>query len=176
MEEISCYDSYPRWIILISSLVSIATYAAGAFIVYMADLIFLILYLLLILGLEVRLLGGHCVNCWYYGKWCAFGRGALSGLLFKRGRPERFLKKAGFRDILPDLLIVLLPLAAGIAALIRDFSWLVLSMMVLLALLASAGNAFVRGSLACRYCRQRRLGCPAEQLFAGKPADASARH
>jgi hypothetical protein len=27
------------------------------------------------------------------------------------------------------------------------------------------GNAVVRSQLACRYCRQREIGCPAQRLF-----------
>jgi hypothetical protein len=26
----------------------------------------------------------------------------------------------------------------------------------------------IRGSIACKYCKQRELGCPAEQMFAKK--------
>jgi len=32
-------------------------------------------------------------------------------------------------------------------------------------LLFSVGNSYVRGSLACKFCRQRQLGCPAEKMF-----------
>jgi hypothetical protein len=32
-------------------------------------------------------------------------------------------------------------------------------------LLTFIGNGLVRGSLACKYCKQREIGCPAEQLF-----------
>jgi len=35
-----------------------------------------------------------------------------------------------------------------------------------LLLLATAGKGAVRSSLACKRCRQRELGCPAERLFA----------
>ena len=54
----------------------------------------------------------------------------------------------------------------GIVLLIRDFSWLVLAMVILLLFLATLGNGVIRGSLACKYCKQREIGCPAEQLFA----------
>ena len=36
---------------------------------------------------------------------------------------------------------------------------------IALLLLGFLGNALVRGHLACRYCRQREIGCPAERLF-----------
>ncbi|MFH1684097.1 MAG: hypothetical protein ABIA67_04360 [Candidatus Margulisiibacteriota bacterium] len=30
---------------------------------------------------------------------------------------------------------------------------------------------YLRGSLACKFCKQRELGCPAEQLFSKKPTN-----
>ena len=66
---------------------------------------------------------------------------------------------------MPDFLVSLIPLGVGIALLVRSFSWLVLLLLIVLLGLASAGTGFVRGQLACKYCRQRELGCPAEQLF-----------
>ena len=41
----------------------------------------------------------------------------------------------------------------------------VLVLVAVLLILGFPGTAFVRGQLACRFCRQRELGCPAEQLF-----------
>jgi hypothetical protein len=32
-------------------------------------------------------------------------------------------------------------------------------------MLSMGGNAMLRGSLACKYCKQKELGCKAEQLF-----------
>jgi hypothetical protein len=166
METVLCYESYPWWIILLSSLVSLAIIAIGAFLIYQLGLTWMIVYLLFILLLEVRLLRGSCVSCYYHGKACAFGKGKVSSLFFKKGDHDKFnQKEIGWKDMIPDIMVALIPLVVGIVLLIRDFSWLVLVMVVLLLLLASLGNAWIRGSLACRYCRQREIGCPAEQLF-----------
>ena len=167
METTRCYEHYPWWIILVSNLVSLAIIAIGIFLTYRLGLAWMIAYILFVLVLEIRLLRWSCVDCYYHGKACAFGRGKVSGLLFKKGDPERFnAKEITWKDMIPDILVALYPLVAGIIVLIRDFSWLVLAMLVILLLLVSLGNAWIRGSLACRYCRQRELGCPAEQLFA----------
>jgi hypothetical protein len=40
-------------------------------------------------------------------------------------------------------------------------------LLVVLVFLSLAGNAIIRGSFACKYCRQREIGCPAEKLFSG---------
>lgn len=46
------------------------------------------LYVLYCFGLEVQLLKGHCVNCYYYGEICGFGKSKLCAWLFKKGEPE----------------------------------------------------------------------------------------
>jgi hypothetical protein len=48
---------------------------------------------------------------------------------------------------------------------IIEFDWLILAAVILLMLLSTAGNGFIRGNLTCRYCGQKELGCPAYKLF-----------
>lgn len=160
------YENYPVWIILTSNFLSLAIYALGAYILAQLGLIWLILYLAYLLILEVRLLKGHCIHCYYYGKYCAFGQGKLSSLFFKKGSPEKFTHlKLTWKSLVPDFLVSLIPILIGIILLIINFSWLILILVVLLVLFSSLGNGFVRGSCACKYCKQRELGCPAERLF-----------
>ncbi|NPV60454.1 MAG: hypothetical protein HPY75_12460 [Actinobacteria bacterium] len=166
METGECYENYPWWAVALCNLVSQAIYGLGAFIVYQLGWIWMAIYLVYLLVLEIRLLGGHCVHCYYYGKACAFGKGRLSALFFKRGDPGRFSgKRITWLSMIPDILVGLVPIIAGIIVLVRGFSWTVLVAMISVLLLATAGSGAVRNSLACRHCRQRELGCPAEQLF-----------
>ena len=69
------------------------------------------------------------------------------------------------KDIIPDFLTFIFPLIGGIALLISNFSWLIIVLLVILVILGFGGNAVVRGSFACKYCKQREIGCPAERLF-----------
>lgn len=164
--ESRCYENYPWWIVLISNLVSLSTYIIGAYILYGLGLIFTVLYLLYCLLMEIRLLKSGCVNCYYYGKTCGFGKGRLSAMFFKQGDNFQFTQRElGWKDMIPDLMVTIFPLIGGIILLITDFSWIVLFLMVCLVILATAGNAFIRGSLTCSRCKQRELGCPAEKLF-----------
>ena len=166
MQEPGCYDNYPATIVIVSNGVSFLIYAIGAYILYRFSLIWVIGYLLFILLLECRLLGRHCVDCYYYGRTCAFGKGRLSSLFFQRGNPAKFSRMTiSWKDIVPDFLVFIVPVLAGIMLLVQEFSWTVLMLIVTLFLLGFLGNALVRGHLACRYCKQRALGCPAEQLF-----------
>ena len=131
---------------------------------------FSLAFLLFILVFEYRLIRHHCTKCYYWGKYCAFGRGRISAWFFKKGDPSQFcLKEITWKDMIPDVLITLIPMVAGIVLLIVDFRIALLLVLILLILLTTLGNAHVRGKLACRYCKQQELGCPAEALF--KKAD-----
>ena len=166
MHGSQAYENYPAWMVLGSNLLSISMYLIGAAILYQIGLIWLVLYVLFILLLELQLVKGHCVDCWYYGRTCAFGKGRLSCMFFPKGTPEQFKKQTiTWKDIVPDFLVFIIPLLVGIALLIHDFSWILLVLIIILFFLGFMGNAVVRSQLACRYCRQREIGCPAQRLF-----------
>jgi len=130
-----------------------------------------------ILFIEVRLLAKSCKHCYYYGRFCAFGKGKCSALFFKKGNPDEFLKtEITMKDIIPDFLTFIFPLIAGIFILISNFSWLIVVLLAILVILGFGGNAVVRGSFACKYCKQREIGCPAERLFSQKKREEGARN
>jgi hypothetical protein len=123
-------------------------------------------YLIYCVWMEIRLLRYHCVDCWYYGKVCAFGRGWLCALLFRQGDPQRFAQKQlSWSDLLPDFAVSLIPMAAAVIQLVTGFRWVTLVLLAAMLVLTFWGNAVVRGSFACRHCGQRQSGCPAERLF-----------
>lgn len=160
------YENYPLWIVFVSNLLSISTYLIGIFIIYQLGLSCVILYLIYILILEFRLISTHCPGCYYYGKSCAFGKGKLSSLCFKKRAAKEFCRmKVTWKSLIPDFLVSIIPIVVGIILLLINFSWLILFLIVALFLLVSIGNGFVRGRLACKFCIQRRIGCPAEKLF-----------
>ncbi|MCX6818842.1 MAG: hypothetical protein NT129_02480 [Candidatus Aenigmarchaeota archaeon] len=166
MKPTKYYENYPYWMIILSNLLSLAIYFIGAIIIYRFGLIWLLIYLLYIIWLELRLLKGSCANCYYYGKYCAFGKGKLSCLFFSKGNSKKFIhKQITWKDIISDFMVFISPLIIGIIVLIMDFSWLFLALVVLLSLLGFVGNAIIRDAWACKYCKQRKIGCPAEKLF-----------
>ena len=166
MRNNKAYENFPIWIPLLSCVLSLSIYALGAYIFWLLGIAFIILYIIFCLWIELRILKLSCVKCYYYGKICGLGRGKLCALLFKKGNPEGFIEKAiAWKDLIPDFMVLIFPLIGGIIILIRDFNWLILVLMVILVMLSMAGNAVIRGSLACKYCKQKELGCPAEQLF-----------
>ncbi|NMB78339.1 MAG: hypothetical protein GYA23_04520 [Methanomicrobiales archaeon] len=169
MPEPAGIDKYPISTVIIANLLPLFIYLIGLFLLYQLGLIPAVIFALFILALEFRVISGHCIDCNYYGKTCAFGKGKISALFFSRGSPDRFCQGAmSWKDMLPDFLVLLIPVLAGMYILISGFTWLILGLLIAIVLLGFCGNGFVRGHLACRFCRQRELGCPAEQLFSKK--------
>ena len=167
MQNNKAYENFPVWIPLLSCILSISIYTLGAFIFSQLAILFTFLYVLFCLWIEFRTLQKSCVNCYYYGKICGLGRGKLCPPFFKKGDPEIFKdNEISWKDLIPDFLVLIFPLIGGIIILIMDFTWLILVLMVILIVLSLSGNALIRGSLACKCCKQKELtGCPAEQLF-----------
>jgi hypothetical protein len=166
MEKTKTFDNFPVWIVILSNLVSILIYGSGLIITLSIGWFAATIYLSLIIAFEYRLLGKHCVNCYYWGRTCGFGKGRLSALFFKRGDPSKFCEKEmSWKDMIPDILVTLIPFVIGIVLLIIKFNILLLIAAVILIASATIGNSFIRGTLTCKSCKQRELGCPAEQLF-----------
>ena len=110
MEPTKTYERFPVRIVLLSNLVAISIYATGGYIPTGFGIIFAVLYLLYCLWIELKVLRGNCVDYYYYGKVCGFGRGRLCSTLFKKGDPQRFVEKEiSWSLILPDFLVFIFP-------------------------------------------------------------------
>ncbi|RPI04166.1 MAG: hypothetical protein EHM64_10840 [Ignavibacteriae bacterium] len=166
MEPSTSFEQYPIRTVIQSNVVSLGIYGLGIFIMNTLGLTFSILYALALLIFEYRLFRYHCTNCYYWGKTCGFGKGRISAVLFKKGDSSKFCaKKMTWQELIPDILISLIPVVVGIVQLIVHFDPAVLFALILILFLTTTGNGYIRGSLTCKYCKQRELGCPAEMLF-----------
>jgi len=160
------YENYPTGTVILSGIFSLTLYTLGFLIILKLGLVFSLFYLLYVFILEYRLIKYHCTKCYYWGKTCGFGKGRLSSWFFRKGNPSEFCtKKLTWKDMIPDMLVSLVPVIIGIILLILEFNIILLSALLLLILLTTMGNSFIRGSLTCKYCKQRELGCPADALF-----------
>ena len=165
-QKTKTYENFPLWMVVMSNLLPLLIYIMGAYILYRLWVGFFVLYVTYCFWVETRVLRKSCINCYYYGKICCFGKGKLCSLFFKKGNSKDFCKRRiSWFDILPDFLVSIFPLIAGIILLIMDFNWVILLLMIIIIILSSGGNAFIRGNFACKYCKQREIGCPAEKLF-----------
>lgn len=162
----SSFENYPWWMVAVCNAVGLGICAIGLYLTFRLGTVYGVLYAAYCVWMEWRLLFGSCRRCYYFGKRCGFGKGRVCSWFFVKDT-ERGLgaKSISWRDVVPDFLVSLIPLGVGIVLLVRGFSWVVVVLLVVLAALGSVGTGFVRGELACKYCRQRELGCPAEQLF-----------
>ena len=166
MENKTVYEKFPIWIPSVPWAVSLSIYAIGVYILLKFAVFLAVLYILFCVWVEFEVLKESCVNCYYYGRTCSLGRGKLCAFIFKKGTAENFVdREISWKDIAPDFLVFVVPLVGGIIYLIEDFTLLILALLVVLTILSLGGNALLRGALICKHCKQRRLGCPAEQLF-----------
>jgi hypothetical protein len=160
------YDRFPFWIPAFALALSVVIYAIGVFILSRFGLLIVIFYVLYCLGIELLVIYRSCRNCYYYGKWCGLGKGKIAPLFTKKGNPRSFLdKKVSWYDLIPDFLIGIIPLIGGVILLAFDFSFIFLTLIVCYLLIFFGGTGVIRGSFACRYCKQRKLGCPAQDIF-----------
>jgi len=171
----SAFENLPWWMVAICNAVGLAIYAIGLYLMGRMGIVWGMLYAAYCIWVEWRLLSGSCRSCYYFGKRCGFGKGRVCSWFFTKGSEQCFCtKQFSWWDVLPDFMVSLVPLGVGITMLTRSFSWLVLLLIMTLVFLGPVGTGFVRGQLACKYCKQRELGCPAEQLFS-KTKHASKR-
>jgi len=166
MAEIKSYENFPQWIPLIAILVSIFSYIIGAFILIGFGIIIVILYIAYCFSIELLVVFRSCKDCYYYGKICGLGKGKIAPFFVKKGDFNKFAKKKiSWYDLIPDFLVGILPITGGIILSVLDLSLIRIGMIAVLGLLSFGGPAVIRGSFACKYCKQRKIGCPAEQLF-----------
>jgi hypothetical protein len=166
METTKRYVNYPIGTVILANIVSLSIYGLGLYIISKIGYSFSFLFLVYILIFEYRLIRNHCSKCFYWGKICGFGKGRISAMFFKKADISKFcINEMTWTDMIPDMLLTLIPLVIGIILLIIKFDIDILSAMILLFLFTTTGNAYIRGTLTCKYCKQKELGCPADALF-----------
>lgn len=166
MEKLESYENFPLWIPFIAIIISINGYILGAFILSGFGCLIVILYLIYCISIELLVIFRSCRDCYYYRKICGLGKGKIAPLFTKKGKSGRFIeKKISWYDLIPDFFVVVIPIIGGIILLFYDFSFVLLGLIILLVIIFFGGTGFIRGSFACKYCKQKELGCPAQNIF-----------
>jgi hypothetical protein len=166
MVKSKSYETFPIWIPLIAVILSLIGYIIGAYILSTFGLIIVIIYLIYCIFIELLVIFKSCKYCYYFGKICGLGKGRVAPLFIKKGKPGRFInKKISWYDIIPDFLVGVIPIVGGIILLIYDFSYMLLGLVIILGIIFFIGAGFIRISFACNYCKQKELGCPAQEIF-----------
>jgi hypothetical protein len=160
------FERYPAWMVLVANAVFISVYLAGLYLVYLVWPVLALVFLVYVVYLESSVYRDGCVNCYYYGKVCAFGRGKIAKAFLRKGDPKKFTEKTvSFSDFLPSSLVNVVPLVAGIWLLLQRFDWLVAGLMVWPLIVMFLGNPVIYGELACPNCKQARVCCPVCEFF-----------
>jgi len=168
--EKTLYNNYPWGMVIIVNVLMLLVYVAGAYILFLLSWITGVLYLAYLVFLELNLYREGCVYCCYYGKRCAFGKGAIASVFFKKGDPKKFgEREMSWKGMVPQLLVVLVPVVVGIVLLVTA-GW---NIWILIAVIYSVLswfviNPIVYGKIACPHCKQGSICCPAMKFFAKK--------
>jgi len=166
MITIKSYENFPILIHFIAVLLSLVGYILGAYILSGFGLLIVAFYLIYCIIIELNVIFKSCKYCYYYGKNCGLGKGKIASLFTKKGESDKFIdKKISWYDLIPDFLVGIIPLIGGLILLYNNFSVILLSLIILLLVIFFGGTGFIRSSLACRYCKQKEIGCPAQKIF-----------
>jgi hypothetical protein len=169
MKEPKAYEKYPISTIIIYYIISLTNCAVGIYLLYLINPILAGLYVIYLIGLELSVYKEGCVSCYYYGKRCFSGRGKVVPLLFKREDPKKFCEKQiTWKNLLPMILVSVVPLVSGVYLLLQSFSWLILAIALVPIFIWFVGNPLIYGKLGCPHCKQERICCPANDFFGKK--------
>ena len=169
MPEPEAFEGYPLSTVISFWAISLLGYAAGFILLYMAWPPFALLFLAYLIGLELVAYRQGCASCYYYGKRCFSARGLVAGSMFGRQDPGRFCEKqVDWKSLLPQILLMVIPIGAGIYLLTGGFSWAIIVLMLIPPVLWFAGNPTIYGRLGCPHCKQGRICCPANDFFGKK--------
>lgn len=165
-EKPELYEKYPFKNVLIYNFVTLSLYAVGIYLTYLVWKWAALIFFIYLIFIELSVYKSGCSCCYYYGKRCVAGRGKIAPLIVKRKDPKKFCERTlSFKDFIPTLLVALIPVAAGIYLLIKDFNFLILGLTLWPLLVNFIGNPIVYGKIACPHCKQGAKCCPACEYF-----------
>ncbi len=163
------FERYPLSTVLIANSVFLLNYVIGIYIFTTLWVPLGILYVAYVLYLEASVFREGCRYCYYYGKMCPVGKGALAPLFVRKGDPKKFCERTlSAKDFIPNMLVTILPTVGGAVLLYLSFSWIILILMAIPWISMFAGNPVIYGKLACPHCRQGMKCCPAMDYFMKK--------
>ena len=97
------YEKYPLWIIVIANILILLVYISGAYIMFRLHWITGVLYIAFLMFLEFSIYKEGCKYCFYYDGLCAFGKGKIAKLFFKKGDPKKFCERQiKWKDFIPE--------------------------------------------------------------------------
>ena len=167
--ESQLIGNYPLSTVFITNSIAILLWIIGVYLVWQLGILWGVLFIIYLLGLEFFVYKHGCSCCCYYGKRCAFGRGKIAPFIVKKDDPQKFCqRKVSWLNLLPVVLGSLIPVIIGVVLLIRGFSWPILILTLIPVINWFFINPLIYGKLICLHCQQGRLCCPANDFFGKK--------
>jgi len=172
MPEPKAYESYPLRSVLAYNIILLVNYIVGIYILTRIDLVWGSLFLAYVIILELKVYKEGCVNCYYYGKRCFSGRGAVVSKFLKRGNPKKFCeRKVTIKDLIPTIMALVFPTIGAGYLLWQNLDPVIIGLIIIPWLIWFIGNPLIYGKLACLHCKQGRICCPANDFFGKKNKD-----
>lgn len=151
-------EQYPMSRIIIGNIVMFLGLVVGTIAIWFYSPIMAAIYLIIaVITVYVILRKLVCTNCYYYDKWCSLGWGKLAAALFKRGDIEQFNDSIGIR-LAPIVygLLTIFPLIVVIVALVLEFDYYKVGVLVILVFFAIYSGGISRRS-ACADCKMNTV-------------------
>ena len=163
------FQKYPLSTVLIFQFVSLANYAVGIYLLSQISVLFSILFAFYVIMMEFSVYREGCASCYYYGKRCMSGRGKIAPLFVRKEDPKRFCeKKITWKNLLPTVMVSLIPIITAVYLMITSFNWLFVGLILVPILTWFVLNPLMYGKLGCLHCKQGRICCPANDFFGKK--------
>ncbi|MEW6103318.1 MAG: hypothetical protein AB1630_05805 [bacterium] len=158
------YENYPATIIILRNIFEIVIWGIGVLLLVKFGKWVVISYLIYSALMVAWIMRFRCKYCYYYGKTCTIGYGKVASMFFDRGDNEEFPKKIKY--IIPAILTWILPVIGGVFLLIRNFSVIILILVVVFIVFRFVLSERVLVKYGCQFCYQNH-DCPAYQLKHG---------
>ncbi|MCK4545763.1 hypothetical protein KAU43_09515 [candidate division WOR-3 bacterium] len=153
-------EEFSKFIIILGNILMLLWIALGTISCWFLSPLIALLYMLFaLIMIFVVLRKMVCVNCYYYGKWCAMGWGKLSAIFFRKGDVGKFSSSIGIK-LAPVTygLLTLIPLILIVISLVRGFSIFKVVLLILL-LFISFYSGSINRKKTCAKCKMRII-CP----------------
>jgi hypothetical protein len=153
-------EGFSKFTIILGNILMLLWIALGTISCWFLSPLIALLYMLFaLIMIFVVLRKMVCVNCYYYGKWCAMGWGKLSAIFFRKGDVGKFSSSIGIK-LAPVTygLLTLIPLILIVISLVRGFSIFKVVLLILL-LFISFYSGSINRKKTCAKCKMRII-CP----------------
>jgi hypothetical protein len=158
-KNVQCQKEISIWLVLLDNLPTLLLIGIGAIIISFASTIGTIMYLSYSIFSIIWFWARICTTCDFYDtRSCPCGYGRISSFLFKKQEHKSF-KKAFKRNIIVLFPWWFIPPLLGMYILIKEFSTLLLSLVIAFCIVGFIIIPFISRFVGCKNCSEKE-NCP----------------